>query len=207
MDKIITFVLVMLSVVAYSSTPVATAIVNGVSFDTTVATNDTLTLGRNELSIPLLYSSSMWNTYDPSEGVARITVDDELVFEMEASEGVFNWTPLCAGRYRVALTVGSVIYQKLVQFLAPTVCFAREGYSSCRLTASDGVSPIRYTTDGSNPTESSTLYTEPFEISPSKWTTVKARTFGEGYLAGGNMFWSVWSCLFGSFTRRDNNSN
>ncbi|MBR3820662.1 MAG: leucine-rich repeat protein, partial [Kiritimatiellae bacterium] len=164
--------------------PVATAVLDGVSFDTTVATNDTVTLGRNELSIPLPYSSSMWNEIDPSGGVARITVYDESVFETEASEGVFNWTPLCAGFYRLSLTVGSVNYQKFVQFMAPTVCFAREGYSSCKLTASDGVSPIRYTTDGSDPTESSALYTGPFEISPSKWTTVKARTFGEGYLPG-----------------------
>ena len=74
MNKIITFVLVMLSMAVYSSTPISTAVVNGVSFDTTVATNDTITHGRNELSIPLFYSSSMWNTYEPSEGMTQIQI-------------------------------------------------------------------------------------------------------------------------------------
>lgn len=38
---------------------------------------------------------------------------------------------------------------------------------------------IRYTTDGNDPTETSTLYTAPFQISAT--TTVKARTYATGY--------------------------
>jgi formylglycine-generating enzyme required for sulfatase activity len=46
---------------------------------------------------------------------------------------------------------------------------------SCSLTGSE----IRYTLDGTDPTQSSTLYQEPFSLSEP--TTVKARAFYDGY--------------------------
>ncbi|MBQ3807301.1 MAG: leucine-rich repeat protein [Kiritimatiellae bacterium] len=56
------------------------------------------------------------------------------------------------------------------------------------MTASDGVSEIRYTTDGTAPTADSPLYTEPFEVPPSRLSFVRAATFAVGCPQGEIVF-------------------
>ena len=79
--------------------PVASATVDGIVLDTTVATNSIVTLGQYQYSLPLEYSTSIWNEADPAYGTAAISVNDEGTFETEASEGTFLWEPVKAGRY------------------------------------------------------------------------------------------------------------
>ena len=71
---------------------------------------------------------------------------------------------------------------KVSQAPAPTIAQEyKDRLTIVTLKSSVPLAEIFYTTDGSEPTESSTLYTEPFEIS-SEGVTVKAMVRGEGYL-------------------------
>ena len=81
-----------------------------------------------------------------------------------------------------ALTIVANTKAKVAQAPAPTI--SQEFKNQLTVVSIKSTVPmaeIFYTIDGSEPTEESTLYTEPFEIS-SEGVTVKAITRGEGYL-------------------------
>ena len=155
------------------------------SIDTVTVTNSTLTVNVSMLPLRLDYSSSLWNDVNCVDDGVRITANriiasEETVFE-ENGEGSLFWTPTIAGVYSISLTSSNgITLSKTFDVVAATVMIERDGYNFCKLTASDGVSEIRYTTDGTDPTADSPLYTEPFEVPPSKLSFVRAATFAVG---------------------------
>lgn len=74
--------------------------------------------------------------------------------------------------------VGDIIFSETVNF-SPTGGFYNNSISVSLSTAS-GDAEIRYTTDGSIPDETSTLYTGPIVVNET--TVIKARSFKSGYL-------------------------
>ncbi len=149
------------------------------SIDTVMVTNSTYTVNGSMLPFRLDYSSSMWNEIG-GEASVRILANDETVLE-ETSEGTLLWTPSSAGVYLIQhVAANGITWSKRFDVIAPTVTIEREGYNFCKLTASDRVSEIRYTMDGSVPTRDSPLYTGPFEVPPSRLSFVRASTFAIG---------------------------
>ena len=154
------------------------------SIDTATVTNPTLTVNGSMLPLRLDYSSSLWNDVNSVDDSVHITANriiasEETVFE-ETGEGFFFWSPTIVGIYSISLTSSNgITLSKTFNVVAATVTIEREGYNLCKLTASDGVSEMRYTTDGTAPTADSPLYTEPFEVPPSRLSFVRAATFSD----------------------------
>lgn len=65
------------------------------------------------------------------------------------------------------------------QTAAPTVSLGADG-ESIAITAAEEGTTLRYTTDGSDPNETSAVYTAPIALRPGR-TTVKARAFKAGF--------------------------
>ncbi len=98
-----------------------------------------------------------------------------------------TFTVIGVDKYGTRTPVSTVTVKAAVPPLEPVISY-NDDTKIMTLTAQTANAEIRYTTDGSAPTASSTLYTEPFEISSG---TVKAVAVGKtGYLSG------VVSCSF-----------
>ena len=85
--------------------------------------------------------------------------------------------------YASALTVGQ-LQSVIAVASAPTVSPAAGTYAdsvTVTLSTSTADASIRYTTNGTEPTETSTLYTAPLTLSST--TTLRARTFKSGFTA------------------------
>ncbi len=81
-----------------------------------------------------------------------------------------------------AITVVANTKAKVAQAPAPIIAQEyKNRQTTVTLRSSVPFAEIYYTIDGAEPTEASTLYTEPFDIT-SEGVTVKAVTRGEGYL-------------------------
>lgn len=150
--------------------------------DTTVATND-VTMARFQSELPVAYSAVLWNDMSQVGQTAMLAVDGDALLNAE-DEGVYMWRPTRAGSHVLRLTVNGVTLAKAVHIPASEVQVERIGVNLCKLTASDGVSPIRYTLDGTDPTAESALYEGPFPIPLSRMSFVRACTQGEGYVLG-----------------------
>ena len=150
--------------------------------DTTVATKD-VTSVRYQMKMPFAYSDVCWGDGRTATGLAKIKVDGEIISEM-SGEGVYEWPISRAGVYVFSHEANGVVIKKTVRVVAPEVAIKREGECQCKLISSDGESEIRYTTDGSEPTKESKLYTGPFEVSLLNLSFVRACTFGDGYPQG-----------------------
>ena len=151
--------------------------------DTVTVTNSIFKVDGSNLPFRLDYSSSVWYKENDDSSV-RITVDGETIFN-GTGDGTYWWSPEMAGGYSVGFVAANgTAISKTFKVVAPTVTIEREGFNLCKLTASDGVSEIRYTTDGSIPTAESALYTEPFAVSPTKFSFVRASAFANGYPQG-----------------------
>ena len=150
--------------------------------DTTVATND-VTMARFQSELPVAYSAALWNETSQAGQTASLTVDDELLLDA-GDEGVCVWNPSRSGVHFLRHSVNGATLVKRVIVPAPDVFIERIGDNLCQLTASDGVSPIRYTLDGTDPTTESALYEVSFAIPLSRMSFVRACTQGEGYVLG-----------------------
>ena len=152
---------------------------SGFSVDTVTVANSEYTVSGADLPFRLDYSSSLWwNEADDTS--ANITVDGEPIFS-GTGEGTYWWSPNIVGRYTLAfVSANGTTMSKTFKVIAPTVKIEREEFNVCKLTASDGVSEIRYTTDGSVPTVESALYIEPFEVPSNRFSMVRASTFAVG---------------------------
>ena len=154
------------------------------SIDSVTVTNSTLTVDGSKLPLRLDYSPSLWNDVNGQGGTVRITANEETILEA-TQDGTFQWIPSIEGLYTIKhIAANGTTISKQFKVVVAKVTIEREGYNLCRLTASDGVSEIRYTTDGTTPTAASALYTGPFEVSPSRLSLVRAATFAVGYLKG-----------------------
>ena len=170
------------AVSAEAADVVSSASANMTLLDTAVVTND-VTMVRFQSELPVAYSAALWNEVGQVGQTASLTVDDELLLEAD-DEGVYVWRPSRSGIYSLQHSVNGVALVKRVIVPAPDVLIERIGDNLCRLTASDEVSPIRYTLDGSDPTTESALYEGPFAIPLNRMSFVRACTQGEGYVLG-----------------------
>ncbi|MBQ0031337.1 MAG: InlB B-repeat-containing protein, partial [bacterium] len=147
-----------------------------------MATNEVTTV-RCQTHVPISYSGANWRDEATSSGVARITVNGEVVLDA-MGEDVYEWPIAKAGAYVFSHEADGFILKKVVRVIAPEVVIKREGDNLCKLTTADGGSEIRYTTDGSEPTRESALYTGPFQVSLLRLSFIRACTFGDGYPQG-----------------------
>ena len=150
--------------------------------DTTVDVSEAKS-ARFQTVMPIAYSDVYWSGDITASGSVKIKVNGEVVAE-ESGEGVYEWAVTKAGVYSFTHEANGLVVTKTVRVVAPGVVIERSGDNRCVLTATDGESEIRYTTDGSEPTKESALYTAPFELPLLCMTSVRACTFGDGYPQG-----------------------
>lgn len=120
------------------------------------------------------------------------TVDDATAIHQHLTRNIYMYLPYTSDAVNASECAGDVIAKVLVTLVnskaedtkatAPQILFEYHDMSNTvTLKEVTTNSTIYYTLDGSEPTESSTVYTEPFEVS-TEGVTVKAVAIAEGYL-------------------------
>jgi len=120
------------------------------------------------------------------------TVDDATAIHQHLTRNIYMYLPFTSAAVNASECAGDVIAKVLVTLVnskaedtkatAPQILFDYHDMSNTvTLKEVTTNSTIYYTLDGSEPTESSTVYTEPFEVS-TEGVTVKAVAIAEGYL-------------------------
>ena len=155
--------------------------------DTVTCTNTLIPIGQNAKPEKLTYSGWTWFLDGRASGTVTITDNDATVATF-TGEGVYEWIPSSPDVHNVKLIIsGGPTYEQTYLVEGPKVTIARgtdptiNGGISCAITSSAAGSTIYFTTDGTEPTTSSRVYTGPFAINPAMVTTVKAFCVAQGW--------------------------
>ena len=140
-----------------------------------------ITLGKDAGAVGLVYSGYNW-WLDNSPSSVSLTDNDEAISTV-SGEGIYEWTPDFVGTHTVKHIVGGVTLARTFKAEGPVLTISRGGNGGtiCEIASSIGDGTIFFTTDGTEPTEESRVYTGPFAINPSVLTSVKAFCKVDGY--------------------------
>ncbi len=151
------------------------------SLDTTLDDTSTVVkVGRYGNPIPIAYSGNWSNPADSGAHTVRIQVDGMQPVAL-SGEGTWPCT-LEAGRHSLAYSVDNVFYasrQFVVEGLELQISVG--GNWTCAISASVDDAVIYYTTDGSEPTRSSRVYTGTFTYDPEVDRVVWAMAVADGF--------------------------
>ncbi len=182
-------VLILAGVVAFHAAQaavgdvVASAVSEQMFMDTASCSVDTavITVGRDAKPVPVSYSGRTWHA-GTDMGTASLYDNDVLVGTFSC-EGWAEYVPPTAGTHALSLRVAhGPTLRRTFMVEVPALSIARgadpaiNGGIPCAITSPAAGATIYFTTDGSEPTTESRVYTGPFAINPdpSKVTMVKA---------------------------------
>nr|MCR5838488.1 chitobiase/beta-hexosaminidase C-terminal domain-containing protein [Kiritimatiellia bacterium] len=145
-----------------------------------------ITVGENAEPVKVSYSGRTW--YAGTAMGTSALYDNDVLVQNFTGEGWYEYVPPTAETHTLSLRIANgPTYQRTFLVEGPTLTITRgtdptiNGGISCAITSSAAGSTIYFTTDGTEPTTSSRVYTEPFAINPAMVTTVKAFCVAAGW--------------------------
>ena len=152
------------------------------SLDTTLDDDSTVVkVGRYGNPVPIAYSGDWGNSAGSGAHTVRILLDGMQAVAGLSGEGTWPCT-LEVGRHALACLVDNVLYatrQFEVEGLELQISVG--GNWTCAISASVDDAVIYYTTDGSEPTRSSRVYTGTFAYEPEVDTVLRAMAVADGF--------------------------
>ena len=155
--------------------------------DTVTCTQTVIQIGQDTKPERLAYSGWTWFLDGRTSGTVRIT-DNDVEIASFAGEGVYEWVPSVPDVHNVKLIIsGGPTYEQVYLVEGPKVTIARgtdpavNGGFSCEITSTVPGATIYFTTDGTEPTTESRVYTGPFAINPAMVTAVKSFCVAAGW--------------------------
>ena len=143
-----------------------------------------VTFGRYWPSQSVCYSGCAWDTRFAS-GTAEVTADGVALVK-SASEGQVSWRPARVGLHTLHHTVHGGTFTRTYYAEGPTVRIictqtGTAGSILCQIDCDMPGATIYYTTDGTEPTTASRVYTGPFQATLPKVKRLLAVAVVDGY--------------------------
>ena len=157
-----------------------------------------MTFGRYWPTQNVRYSGSAWDTRFAS-GTAEVTADG-VTLKTSAGEGQVAWRPVRVGLHTLYHTVHGGTLTRTYYAEGPTVLIVctqtgTAGSMLCQIGCDMPGATIYYTTDGTEPTTASRVYTGPFQATLPKVKQILAVAVVEGYPMSQTAYYPIISVI------------